>query len=79
MGGITKRQRELLKAAREIHPIAYLEPTRGNQFRIVFEGPLATKVVICAKTPGDHRDMKNLRRDMRRAARDAGLIEDTRR
>ena len=72
----SKRKRELLKVAQEICPDVVIEDTNGNQIRLILTGPLGSRKVICAKTPSDHRDAKNVRRDIRAAARLVGTLPE---
>lgn len=73
-----KRKREVLQMAREVSAKATVEVTGSNHFRITIEGPLGTRMVFCGQTPSDHRENKNLRRDLMRAAREIGLVQDNR-
>lgn len=71
---VTKRRRDLLKVAQAVNPEAVIEYTGGTQLRIILTGPLGTRKVHCAMTPGDHRDMKNIKRDIFSAARAVGTL-----
>lgn len=74
--GVTKRKRELLNAARAICPEATVETTRGTHLQINITGPGGSRKVFCALTPSDHRDAKNIKRDMMQAARAVGCIPE---
>lgn len=71
---ITKRKREILKQARAICPDATIETTGGTHLKITITGPLGQRKVFCSMTPSDHREAKNLKRQMIQSAREAGCI-----
>lgn len=71
---VTKRRRELLKVARAVNPDAAVEYTGGTQMRIILIGPNGSRKVHCAMTPGDHRDLKNIKRLVNAAAREVGTL-----
>jgi len=69
-----KRRREIMAFAKTLCPDARMEMSGDNHLRVIFTGPLGTRKVHLSLTPSDHRDAKNSRRDMLRAARTVGLI-----
>jgi hypothetical protein len=73
---VQKRKRELLKVARAICPDAEVDTTRGTHIMVLLKGPLGTRKVFCAMTPSDHRDAKNVKRDLMQAARAVGVIAE---
>lgn len=74
--GVSKRKREILAVARGICPDATVETTRGTHLLITFRGPEGSRKVYCALTPSDHRDAKNVKRDMMQAARAVGCLPE---
>ncbi|QNH71747.1 hypothetical protein V1VFAS_013 [Rhizobium phage V1VFA-S] len=70
---VQKRKRELLQLARAICPKATIEHS-GHHLQITIFGPSGSRKVFCASTAGDHRDTKNVKRDLLAAARAIGLI-----
>lgn len=73
---VQKRKREILKAARAICPEAEIGEHRGAHLMVLIKGPLGTRKVFCAMTPSDHRDAKNIKRDMMQAARAVGALPE---
>lgn len=73
---VQKRKRELLKVARAICPEATIQHTSGTHLRVVISGPKGQRMVFCALTPSDHRDAKNVKRDLMQAARMVGAVPD---
>lgn len=71
---VNKRKRDLLKMARQICPKATIDHTGGSHLVINIYGPTGSRKVFCACTEGDHRDAKNVKRDLMAAARATGLI-----
>ncbi len=70
---VQKRKRELLRLAQTICPKATIAHS-GHHLQITISGPNGSRKVFCAGTEGDHRDTKNVKRDLMSAARAAGLI-----
>lgn len=70
---VQKRKRELLRLAQAICPAATIEHS-GHHLQITIRGPNGSRKVFCASTAGDHRDTKNIKRDILGAARATGLI-----
>ncbi|MBD9511578.1 hypothetical protein IB265_33010 [Ensifer sp. ENS10] len=75
---VQKRKRELLKLAHTICPSATVEHTGGSHLVIIINGPQGSRKVFCACTASDHRDAKNVKRDLMGAARAVGLIAQNR-
>ena len=73
---VQKRKRELQKIARAICPDATVEHTGGTHLRITIFGPKGQRMVFCALTPSDHRDAKNVKRDLMQAARTVGAVPE---
>lgn len=73
---VQKRKRELLKVARSICPDATVEQTSGTHLMIKMIGPGGSRKVFCAMTPSDHRDAKNVKRDLMQAARAVGAVPE---
>ena len=73
---VQKRKREILKTARAICPDATMETTGGTHLMIKVNGPNGTRKVFCSLTPSDHRDAKNMKRDLMQAARAVGAIAE---
>lgn len=73
---VSKHKREILKLARDVCPAATLETTRGTQLQITITGPGGSRKVFCALTPSDHRNAKNIRAEIRQAARMVGCIPE---
>jgi hypothetical protein len=74
---VQKRKRELLRMAQAICPTADVLHS-GHHLQIVIYGPEGSRKVFCASTASDHRDVKNIKRDIMAAARATGLIADNR-
>jgi len=72
---VKKRKRELLKTVQSICPTATVEHS-GTHLRITVYGPKGSRMVFCALTPSDHRDAKNVKRDLMQAARAVGAVPD---
>lgn len=71
---VQKRKRDLLKLARSICPEATIDHTGGSHLVINIFGPNGSRKVFCACTASDHRDTKNIKRDLMAAARLTGAI-----
>lgn len=74
--GVSKRKREVLTLARGMCPDATVQTTRGTHLQINIFGPNGQRKVYCALTPSDHRDIKNVKRDLMQAARAVGCIPE---
>ena len=74
---VQKRKRDLLKMARAICPSATIEHS-GHHLAITVCGPDGSRKVFCASTASDHRDTKNIKRDLMGAARATGIIAHNR-
>jgi hypothetical protein len=70
---VQKRKRDLLKMAQSICPKAKIEHS-GHHLAITIFGPEGSRKVFCASTASDHRDAKNIKRDLLGAARAVGLV-----
>ena len=70
---VQKRKRELSRLAQTICPAATIEHS-GHHLQITIYGPSGSRKVFCASTASDHRDTKNIKRDLMGAARATGLI-----
>lgn len=70
---VQKRKRELLKLAQAICPVATIDHS-GHHLAITIYGPLGQRKVFCASTASDHRDTKNVKRDLMAAARATGAV-----
>nr|WP_192960953.1 hypothetical protein [Sinorhizobium sp. LM21] len=63
-----------MKLAHSICPTATVEHTGGSHLVIKIFGPNGSRKVFCAATESDHRDAKNVKRDLMGAARAVGLV-----
>lgn len=71
---ILKRKRDLLKLARTVCPDATIATTNGSHIAVTIKGPNGTRKIVCSHTSSDHRDIKNIKRNMINAAKEVGLI-----
>lgn len=71
---VSKRKRELLAAARAVCPNATIETTGKAHLKINIAGPGGSRSIFCSQTPSDHRDTKNVKRNIAQAARAVGCI-----
>jgi hypothetical protein len=71
---VQKRKRDLLKMARAICPKATVDHTSGSHLVVTIFGPEGSRKIFCAATASDHRDSKNVKRDLMGAARAVGIV-----